>query len=162
MDDLQSLSTDKRSHLFTTLNVFSPPDSAHILGRYAYSHPVFSSDAVHAQHALAQLNARIMESGWHRAFAGVWACYGFHKDSFALPFAITDADVEQASWASSSKVAHVFDVLDAVRACAALLVGGILLGLISSPTRPHTSAAARFRWRWSPVAPVHCTHSVAW
>jgi predicted NAD/FAD-binding protein len=103
MDDLQSLSTDKRSHLFTALNVLSPPDSAHILGRYAYSHPVFSSDAVHAQHALAQLNARIMESGWHRAFAGAWACYGFHKDSFALPFAITDADVEQASWASSAR-----------------------------------------------------------
>ena len=101
------VSTDKRSHLFTTLNLLSPPDSAHILGLYAYSHPVFSNDAVHAQHALAQLNARVMESGWHRAFAGAWACYGFHKDSFALPFAITDVDVEQASWARQQGGARV-------------------------------------------------------
>ena len=140
MNDLQSISADKHGHLFATLNPLSSPDPARTLGRYTYSHPVLSSDAVRAQRALAQLNARATESGRHRAFAGAWARYGFHEDGFAaglraaaalpgvaLPFAIADADVERGEPRVSSKVARVFDVLEAARACAALLVGGILL-----------------------------------
>ncbi|KAI0250983.1 hypothetical protein BJV78DRAFT_516909 [Lactifluus subvellereus] len=155
MNDLQSLSADKHGHLFATLNPLSPPSPARTLGRYAYSHPVLSSDAVRAQRALAQLNARATATatatesgaasgpsgrGRHRAFAGAWARYGFHEDGFAtglraaaalpgvaLPFAIADADVERGEPRVGGGVARAFDVLEAVRACAALLVGGILL-----------------------------------
>ena len=140
MNDLKNLSADKHGHLFATLNPLSPPEPTWNLGRYAYSHPVLSSDAVSAKRALAQLNPRAMESGRHRAFVGAWARYGFHEDDFAaglhaaaalpglaLQFAIADAGVECGEPHIVGKVARVFDVVEAMRVCTALLAGEILL-----------------------------------
>jgi predicted NAD/FAD-binding protein len=141
MNDLQHISTDKHGQLFATLNPLSPPSPSYLLGRYSYSHPVLSSDAVRAQGALAKLNARGTESGRNRAFAGAWARYGFHEDGFmtglrvaamlpgiALPFPIADSDVERGE-PRVGVMALVFDVLEAVRAYAVFLVGGVLLVL---------------------------------
>ncbi|KAH9980028.1 hypothetical protein BGW80DRAFT_1272690 [Lactifluus volemus] len=144
MNDLQRLSADKHGHLFATLNPLSPPSSSRVLGRYSYSHPVLSSDAVRAQRALAQLNASAAESGRNRAFAGAWARYGFHEDGFttglrvaaslpgvALPFSIADADVERGE-PSAGTMAHMFDVLEGVRAFIAFLVGKALIVLAAA------------------------------
>jgi hypothetical protein len=143
MNDLQRLSADKHGHLFATLNPLSPP-SSRVLGRYSYSHPVVSGDAVRAQRALAQLNASAAESGRNRAFAGAWARYGFHEDGFttglhvaaslpgvALPFSIADADVERGE-PSAGEMARVFDVLEGVRAFIAFLVGKALVVLAAA------------------------------
>ena len=144
MNDLQRLSADKHGHLFATLNPLSPPAASRVLGRYSYSHPVLSSDAVRAQRALAQLNASAAESGRNRAFAGAWARYGFHEDGFttglrvaaslpdvALPFSIADADVERGE-PSVSEMARVFDVLEGVRAFIAFIVGKVLVVLAAA------------------------------
>jgi predicted NAD/FAD-binding protein len=144
MNDLQRLSADKHGHLFATLNPLSPPSASRVLGRYSYSHPVLSSDAVRAQRALAQLNASAAESGRNRAFAGAWARYGFHEDGFttglrvaaslpdvALPFSIADADVERGE-PSVSEMARVFDVLEGVRAFIAFIVGKVLVVLAAA------------------------------
>jgi predicted NAD/FAD-binding protein len=144
MNDLQRLPTHKHGHLFATLNPLSPPSPQHVLGRYAYAHPVLSADAVRAQRHLAQLNARATESGRHRAFAGAWARYGFHEDGFttglraaaalpdvSLPFVIADADVERGE-PQAAVMARVFEVLEAGRALAALLVGRILLFIVTA------------------------------
>ena len=37
-----------------------------------YTHPVLSTDGVRARRRFVQLNARAVESGRHRAFAGAW------------------------------------------------------------------------------------------
>jgi predicted NAD/FAD-binding protein len=144
MNDLQRLSAEKHGHLFATLNPLFPPSPERLLGRYTYSHPVLSADAVRAQRRLAQLNSRATESGRHRAFAGAWARYGFHEDGFAaglraaaalpgiaLPFAIADADVERGE-PRAGTIAFVFDVLEALRALVVLLVARVLRVMITT------------------------------
>jgi predicted NAD/FAD-binding protein len=148
MNDLQRLPAEKHGHLFATLNPLFPPSPKHLLGRYAYSHPVLSTDAVRAQRRLAQLNSRAAESGRNRAFAGAWARYGFHEDGFAtglraaaalpgvaLPFAIADADVERGE-PRAGAIAYVFDVLEVLRAFIVLLVGRALRIVITANNNP--------------------------
>jgi len=148
MNDLQRLSAEKHGHLFATLNPLFPPSPQHLLGRYTYSHPVLSADAVGAQRRLVQLNSRATESGRHRAFAGAWARYGFHEDGFAaglraaaalpgvaLPFAIADADVERGE-PRAGAMAYVFDVLEALRAFIVLLVERVLRVMITANNEP--------------------------
>jgi predicted NAD/FAD-binding protein len=137
MNDLQRIPSQKHGNLFATLNPLNPPSPTSVLGHYAYSHPVLSADAVRAQRRLAQLNAQVV--GHQRAFAGAWTRYGFHEDGFAsgmraaaaladvvLPFEIADADVERGE-PREGAMAWLFDVLEVVRAFAALLVGRVLL-----------------------------------
>jgi predicted NAD/FAD-binding protein len=151
MNDLQSISSQKHGHLFATLNPLNPPSPTRVLGHYAYSHPVLSTDSVRAQHELALLNSQATamtttgpepeRSGRHRVFAGAWTRYGFHEDGFASglraaaalpgiepPFRITDADIERGEpFITVMPVARLFDVLEVVRAFTALLVGRVLL-----------------------------------
>jgi len=145
MNNIQHLPTEKHGDLFLTLNPPSPPSPEHALGRYAYTHPVLSTDGVRAQRRLVQLNARAIESGRHRAFAGAWSRYGFHEDGFAAglraaavlpgvapPFAIVDADVELGE-PRAGVIARVFDVLNAVRVYSVLVIGSVLFpGLVFS------------------------------
>jgi predicted NAD/FAD-binding protein len=139
MNDLQRISSQKHGDLFATLNPLFPPSPKRVLGHYTYAHPVLSADAVRTQRRLAQLNSQAPESGQHRAFAGAWTRYGFHEDGFASglraaaalpgvapPFAIADADVERGE-PHVGAMARLFDVLEVVRAFAALLVGRVLL-----------------------------------
>jgi hypothetical protein len=105
---------------------------------------VLSTHSVRAQRRLVQLNARAMESGRHRAFAGAWSRYGFHEDGFtaglcaaavlpgvAPPFAIVDADVELGEPCTGG-IARVFDVLNAMRAYSVLIIGSVLFLVLSS------------------------------
>ncbi|KAF8482445.1 amine oxidase [Russula ochroleuca] len=146
MNDLQRLSSQKHGDLFATLNPLFPPSPTRVLGHYTYAHPVLSANAVRAQRRLAQLNAQAAEagSGQHRAFAGAWTRYGFHEDGFvsglrvaaalpdvAPPFAIADADVERGE-PRVGTMARLFDVLEVVRAFAALLVGRVLFVMITA------------------------------
>lgn len=144
MNDLQRLSSQKHGDLFATLNPLFPPTPTRVLGHYAYSHPVLSADAVRAQRRLAQLNSQAPVSGRHRAFAGAWTRYGFHEDGFAsglrataalpgvaLPFEIADADVERGE-PRVGAIALSFDMLEVVRAFAALLVGRVLLAVFKA------------------------------
>ena len=144
MNDLQRLSAEKHGNLFATLNPLSPPSPKHFLGRYAYSHPVLSADAVRAQRRLAQLNSRATDSGRHRAFVGAWTRYGFHEDGFAaglraaaalpgvaLPFTIADADVERGE-PFAGTIAYAFDVLEALRSLMVLVVERVLRVMITS------------------------------
>ena len=134
MNDIQSLPAEKHGHLFVTLNPPTPPSPKHVLGRYAFAHPVLSGDGVHAARRLVGLNARAASSGRHRVFAGAWTKYGFHEDGFASglraaaalpgvfpPFTIVDADLARGD-PRASPIAYVFDVLDAIRAYFVLIV----------------------------------------
>jgi predicted NAD/FAD-binding protein len=51
------------------------PAEDQVLGRYAYSHPVFDAPAVKAQGRLPELQGR--GGVW---FCGAWTRYGFHED----------------------------------------------------------------------------------
>ena len=97
-------------------------------------HPVLSPEAVRAQSRVPHLNARATESGRHRAFAGAWTGQGFHEHGFTaglraaaalpgvtLPFRIADADKE-CGVPSAGVVAYVFDMLDALRPHAVLII----------------------------------------
>lgn len=144
MNDLQSIPSQKHGNLFATLNPLSPPSPTRVLGHYAYSHPVLSAESVFAQRRLFGLNARatrpatVERSGGHHVFAGAWTKYGFHEDGFTSgmhaaaalpgvepPFMITNADFPV--FTTVMPVAWLFDVLEAVRAFPALIVGRVLL-----------------------------------
>ena len=146
MNDLQRISSQKHGDLFATLNPLFPPSPTRVLGHYTYAHPVLSADVIRAQRRLAQLNtqAAAPESGRHRAFAGAWTRYGFHEDGFASglraaaalpgvapPFAIADVDVERGE-PRAGAMARLFDVLEVMRAFAALLIGRVLLIVVAA------------------------------
>jgi predicted NAD/FAD-binding protein len=142
MNDLQRLPSQKHGNLFATLNPLFPPSPTSILGHYGYLHPVLSAGAVRAQRYLAQPNAPV---AWrHRAFAGAWTRYGFHKDGFAScmhtaaavsgvvpPFPNADADVESGE-PREGAMARLFDALEVVRAFAALFVGRVVLAVATA------------------------------
>jgi predicted NAD/FAD-binding protein len=68
-----------------TLNKTEAIDPDKILGRYQYSHPVFSIESFAAQQRLQEING----SGgvW---FCGAWCRNGFHEDGVASALAITE------------------------------------------------------------------------
>ncbi len=51
------------------------PDPAQVIGRYAYSHPVFDRAAIDAQRRLPGIQGQ-----GHVWFCGAWTRYGFHED----------------------------------------------------------------------------------
>lgn len=136
MNDIQHLPAEKHGHIFVTLNPPTPPSPEHVLGRYAFTHPVLSGDGVRAARRLVGLNASAASSGRHRVFAGAWTKYGFHEDGFASglraaatlpgvvpPFPIVDADLTRRE-PRASLIAYVFDVLDVIRAYFVIIVAG--------------------------------------
>lgn len=64
-----------RQPVLVSLNPLRPIAARHILGEYAYSHPVLNLDAVAAQHEVEQLQGQ-----QHSYFCGAWMGYGFHED----------------------------------------------------------------------------------
>ncbi len=68
-----------------TLNKTEAIDPDKILGRYQYSHPVFSIESFAAQHRLQEING----SGgvW---FCGAWCRNGFHEDGVTSALAVTE------------------------------------------------------------------------
>jgi predicted NAD/FAD-binding protein len=137
MNDLQHLPSQKHGNLFATINPLNLPSPAKVLGHYTYTHPVFSTDTLHALRHFRQLNAQV---AWlHRAFAGAWMRYGSHEDGFTSgmraavavpgvvpPFPIADADALLGEPCVGAMV-FLFDLLDIVQAFVTLLVGRVLL-----------------------------------
>lgn len=76
MNILQRIESD---HTFcVTLNATAAIDPARILGRYRYSHPVFTLAGVDAQQRWAEING--IRRTW---FCGAWWANGFHEDGVA-------------------------------------------------------------------------------
>lgn len=61
-----------------SLNPLEPIVPAHVLGSYAYEHPVFDLAAIEAQKRLPALQG---QQGTY--FCGAWTGYGFHEDGLA-------------------------------------------------------------------------------
>lgn len=73
MNQLQGLRCERR--FFVSLNVAGRIDPGLVLGRYEYSHPVFTPEGVRAQGRWGEV------SGADRIhFAGAWLRNGFHED----------------------------------------------------------------------------------
>jgi predicted NAD/FAD-binding protein len=58
-----------------TLNDTAAIDPSRILGRYRYSHPVFSVEGIRAQQRWAEVNGACRT--W---YCGAWWANGFHED----------------------------------------------------------------------------------
>lgn len=58
-----------------SLNPVRPIAAQHVLGEYAYDHPVFDLPALRAQQSLHTLQGQ--QATW---FCGAWTGYGFHED----------------------------------------------------------------------------------
>ena len=99
-----------------------------------------SPDAVRARRRVAQFDSRATESGRHRAFAGAWAGYRFHKHSFTLaadlcaaaalpgvraPFLVSQRR-RGVGCTQAGVVAYVFDVLNVLRSYVVLIIGKVL------------------------------------
>ena len=61
-----------------SLNPIREIPHAHVLGEYAYAHPVFDLAAMAAQARLPELQGQR-----HTYFCGAWMGYGFHEDGLA-------------------------------------------------------------------------------
>jgi predicted NAD/FAD-binding protein len=63
--------------VIVSLNPVREIDPKHVIGEYAYAHPVFDLPAIQAQAHMPQLQGQ-----QHTWFAGAWMGYGFHEDGF--------------------------------------------------------------------------------
>jgi predicted NAD/FAD-binding protein len=63
--------------VIVSLNPVREIDPKHVIGEYAYAHPVFDLPAIHAQTRMHELQGQ-----QHTWFAGAWMGYGFHEDGF--------------------------------------------------------------------------------
>ncbi|MEY4691144.1 MAG: hypothetical protein RIT19_1469 [Verrucomicrobiota bacterium] len=78
MNRLQGLRTE--NDYFVSINGEHEIDPARVHRKIAYTHPLFSLEAIQAQKALPDLNRR--GNGQNVFFAGSYFRYGFHEDAF--------------------------------------------------------------------------------
>jgi len=78
MNRLQGLRTE--NDYFVSINGEHEIDPARVHRKIAYTHPLFSLEAIDAQKALPGLNRR--GNGQNVFFAGSYFRYGFHEDAF--------------------------------------------------------------------------------
>jgi predicted NAD/FAD-binding protein len=78
MNRLQGLQTD--TDYFVSINGEHEIDPARVHRKIAYTHPLFSLEAIAAQKELPGLNRR--GNGQSVFFAGSYFRYGFHEDAF--------------------------------------------------------------------------------
>lgn len=76
MNTLQGI--DAPVEFCVTLNQTGAIDPSRILGRYSFSHPVFTPAGIEAQAAIRALNGRR-----HTWYCGAWCRNGFHEDGLA-------------------------------------------------------------------------------
>ncbi|MBK6278578.1 MAG: FAD-dependent oxidoreductase [Gammaproteobacteria bacterium] len=85
--DMNILQRLESRHTFcVTLNDTAAIDPSRILGRYRYSHPVFSLEGVRAQQRWAEING--VRRTW---FCGAWWANGFHEDGVASALRVAEA-----------------------------------------------------------------------
>lgn len=78
MNILQHIPADVFGDVLVTLNPLSEPDADTVQGRYKYTHPLFTADAIRAQQRLPRIQNKRGIS-----YAGAWTKYGFHEDGFS-------------------------------------------------------------------------------
>lgn len=84
MNRLMGLDSDTR--FLVSLNDSDRIDPASVLGRFNYAHPVFTSDAAHAQTQWALING--VQRTW---FCGAWWGKGFHEDGVVSALRVSEA-----------------------------------------------------------------------
>jgi predicted NAD/FAD-binding protein len=84
MNILQQLRSD--TTFCVTLNDSAAIDPTRVLGRFSYSHPVFSVDSVRAQARWQEINGN--RRTW---FCGAWWANGFHEDGVASAVRVAHA-----------------------------------------------------------------------
>ncbi len=83
MNILQHIPVDTFGDVLVTLNPLAEPEPATVQGRYKYSHPLYTAEAVRAQSQLPRIqNTRGV------SYAGAWTKYGFHEDGFSSGLAV--------------------------------------------------------------------------
>lgn len=68
---------DEGAPLVVTLNPDADREPGHVIAEMTYEHPIYTEQAVAAQHELPTLNTG------RTAFAGAWQGWGFHEDGCA-------------------------------------------------------------------------------
>jgi len=69
--------------VLVSLNPLRPIPAQHVLGDYAYAHPVFDLAAIAAQQALPSIQGQ--QRTW---YCGAWTGYGFHEDGLKSGLAV--------------------------------------------------------------------------
>jgi len=83
LQGLPELGADGERQFLVTLNRTSAIDPAHVLRRFVYHHPIYSSGAVNAQSRHAEIDGA---HGVH--FCGAYWGYGFHEDGVRSGLAV--------------------------------------------------------------------------
>ncbi len=83
MNSLQPLPT--RTNYFVTLNPSQDIAAHDMIGRYAYTHPIFDSAAIEAQRSIWRIQGAA--NTW---FAGAYLGYGFHEDGLQAGLAAAE------------------------------------------------------------------------
>lgn len=82
-----------------SLNPLREIAAQHVIGEYAYDHPVFDLPAIRAQGHVAQLQGQ-----HHSWFCGAWTGYGFHEDGLKSGLAVAEHLLAEAQipWAEAA------------------------------------------------------------
>lgn len=138
MNHLQHIPEDQFGPVLVTLNPPFEPRPETVTGRWSYTHPVVSSEAVKAQSLLP-----IIQDKRGISFVGAWTKYGFHEDGFTsgiraaqdylgvkLPFVIRSPDEERNAMMTVGEKAtrHVIIGLEMARGVISFVIWGLLLG----------------------------------
>jgi predicted NAD/FAD-binding protein len=78
MNTLQHIPEDKFGHILVKLNPLCQPDPALTQGRFLYTHPLYTSNAIQAQKQL-----RHIQNKRGISYAGAWTNYGFYEDGYS-------------------------------------------------------------------------------
>lgn len=91
MNRLQRLNEDQP--YIVTLNPPVAPDAKKVIAKFSYQHPVFSKDAMRAQHAIPSLQGE--QNTW---FCGSYCGYGFHEDGITSAVKVCEDFGITPSW----------------------------------------------------------------
>ncbi|KAI5863436.1 amine oxidase [Durotheca rogersii] len=165
MNILQHIPRAAFGDVLVTLNPYQEPRPETVQGRYTYSHPLYTVEAMRAQRALPRIQNRRGVS-----YAGAWTGYGFHEDGFSsglevatahlgakLPFELVDSTYSRGR----KPQLGIADWL--VRAVILLLQMFVVdvLERIFNPSRAAARARARTRARAHGSASTPATTTTA-
>ncbi|KAL2074936.1 hypothetical protein VTL71DRAFT_8716 [Oculimacula yallundae] len=122
MNILQHVPENIFGHVLVTLNPLRQTDPSLTQGRFEYSHPLYTSQAVRAQGELHKIQNKRGIS-----FAGAWTNYGFHEDGFSsglriaqdhlgaeLPFDIVESSLSRGKSPTLGLADHLMRVVIAI------------------------------------------------
>ncbi|HEV2111103.1 MAG TPA: FAD-dependent oxidoreductase, partial [Gammaproteobacteria bacterium] len=98
MNRLQALSCER--DYFVSLNPLTEPKPESIIYETAYSHPVFTREAMQAQQRLPAIQGR--DRIW---FCGAWCGYGFHEDGLRSAIAVVRSMGYSIPWHAGAAAA---------------------------------------------------------